>query len=127
MHHGWEMYLYILDKDPTGYWEMELELRGSCKTQPEETCFVISADGQDLMAAEGSEVMEIKTFFKAQKKQGWRSHTQLLFTTALMPHATSMSMSSALQRKSSLRQDHTFPSTGTNIPLDSTTTADIKM
>lgn len=79
------------------------------------------------MAARGSEVMEIKTCFQARKSQNWRYCTQVLFTTALMPHVTSMSTSSALQRKVTLRQDHTFPSTGTKIPLDSTRTADTAM
>lgn len=86
---------------------------------------LIPADGQDLMAAESSEAMEIGIFFKAGKSPDWRSSSQLPFTTALMPRATSVSVSSALQRKATLRQDHT--STGTNIPLDFTTTADIKM
>lgn len=69
--------------------------------QLEETCTLIPADGQDLMAAEGSEVMEIKTFFEAGKSPDWRSHTQVLFTTTLIPHA--MSVSSALQIKAALR------------------------
>lgn len=76
----------LLDEDPTGYWEMELGLWGSCEMQLEETCIVITADGQDLMAAEGSEVMAIKALFKAGKSQEWSSPTQLLFPTALMPH-----------------------------------------
>lgn len=77
---------YLLDKDPTGHWGMELGLWSSCKVQLEETCTVITADGQDLTAAEGSEVMAIKAFSKAGRSQDWRLPTQLLFTTALVPH-----------------------------------------
>lgn len=63
------MFLYMLDVDPAGSWEIELRLQGSCKIQLEETCTLIPADGQDLRAAEGSEAMAIKTFFKAGKAQ----------------------------------------------------------
>ena len=51
----------------------------------EETCTATTAHRQDLMTAQDSEVMEIKTFFQIRReRQDWRYRTQLLYTVAIM-------------------------------------------